>query len=82
MPARAVSLGSFTATSGAIAVEEASGFRLTLQVGEGDLSRNFRVLGLHGFRQQHGELEPTQPWVGTREPPPADAITPVIALGR
>ncbi len=76
-----MSLGSFTATSGAIAVEEASSFRLTLQVGEGDLAQT-RVLACTAFANNTADFEPTQPWVGTKEPPPADAITPVIALGR
>ncbi len=81
VPPRAVSLGSFTAASGAIAVQEASSFRLTLQVGEGDLAQT-RVLGCTAFANNTADFEPTQPWVGTKEPPLADAITPVIALGR
>jgi hypothetical protein len=81
VPARAVSLGSFTATSGAIAVEETSSFRLTLHVGDGDQAQT-RVLACTAFANNTADFEPTHPWVGTKEPPLADAITPVIALGR
>jgi hypothetical protein len=81
VPARAVGLGTFTAASKAIAVEEASGFALTLEVGQGGQAQT-RVLACRTFANATPDFVPAQPWVGTKEPPLADAITPVIALGR
>ena len=80
VPARPVSLGTFTASSAAVAVEEASRFRLTLEVGQGSQAQT-RVLACTAFANNTPDFEPAQPWVGTKEPPFADAITPVIALG-
>ncbi|MGD0983996.1 MAG: hypothetical protein ABSA65_09285 [Acidimicrobiales bacterium] len=81
VPARAVGLGTFTARTRAIAVEEASRFRLTLEVGQGSQAQT-RVLACTAFANSTKDFEPAQPWVGTKEPPFADAITPVIALAR
>ena len=81
VPARAVGLGIFTAASKAIAVEEESGFALTLEVGQGGQAQT-RVLACRAFANATPDFVPAQPWVGTKEPPLADAITPVIALGR
>ena len=65
----------------AIAVEEASGFALTLEVGQRGQAQT-RVLACRTFANATPDFVPAQPWVGTKEPPLADAITPVIALGR
>jgi hypothetical protein len=81
VPAGPVSLGAFTANSGSIAVEEASRFRLTLEVGQGSQAQT-RILACTAFANDTRDFQPAQPWVGTREPPFADAITPVIALAR
>ncbi len=81
VPARPVSLGTFTASSEAIAVEEASRFQLTLKVGQAAQAQT-RVLACTAFANTTPDFEPAQPWVGTKEPPFADAITPVIAVGR
>ena len=81
VPARAVGLGIFTAASKAIAVEEESGFALTLEVGQRGQAQT-RVLACRAFANATPDFVPAQPWVGTKEPPLADAITPVIALGR
>jgi len=62
-------------------VEETSRFRLSLTVGRGSKSQT-RVLACTAFANATKDFEPAQPWVGTKEPPFADAITPVIALGR
>ncbi|MGA3215670.1 MAG: hypothetical protein ABSD97_08280 [Acidimicrobiales bacterium] len=80
VPAHAVRLGTFTARAATIAVEEASRFRLTLTVGRG-AQADTRVLACTAFANSTRDFDPAQPWVGTKEPPPADAITPVIALG-
>jgi hypothetical protein len=79
VPARAANLGTFAASSQAIAVEEGSQFRLTLEVGKGGDAQT-RVLACTAFANSTRDFEPAQPWVGTKEPPLADAITPVIAL--
>jgi hypothetical protein len=81
VPARPVSLGTFTANTRPIAVEEASRFRLTLEVGQGSQAQT-RILACTAFANDTRDFQPSQPWVGTKEPPFADAITPVIALGR
>ncbi|MGO9963685.1 MAG: hypothetical protein ACLPUG_09700 [Acidimicrobiales bacterium] len=81
VPARPVSLGAFKADTLSIAVEEASRFRLTLEVGQGTQAQT-RVLACTAFANNTPDFQPAQPWVGTKEPPFADAITPVIALGR
>jgi hypothetical protein len=81
VPAPSATLGTFTASNKAIAVEEASRFRLTLTVGKGSAAQT-RVLACTAFTNATPDFEPAQPWVGTKEPPPADAITPVIAIGR
>jgi hypothetical protein len=81
VPARATTLGTFTATSKAIAVEQASRFDLTLKVGKGKFAQT-RVLACTAFAHNTRDFEPAQPWVGTKEPPVAGTITPVIALGR
>jgi len=81
VPVRAVSLGEFTAGSRAIAVEEASRFRLTLEVGKGSQAQT-RILACTAFANDTQDFVPDQPWVGTKEPPFARAITPVIALAR
>jgi hypothetical protein len=79
VPAHPAGLGTFTATSRAVAAEEASRFVLTLEVGRGGQAQT-RVLTCTAFANATADFEPAQPWVGTGEPPPADAITPVIAL--
>ncbi len=81
VPARAANLGTFVASTEAIAVEEESRFRLTLEVGKGANAQT-RVLACTAFANATKDFEPAQPWVGTKEPPLADAITPVIALAR
>jgi len=81
VPGRAVSLGVFTATAKALVVEEASRFQLTLEVGKGSQAET-RVLACTAFANATQDFVRSQPWVGTKEPPPADAIIPVIALGR
>ena len=81
VPARGASLGLLTATSKAIVVEEASKFRLTLTVGTGNKAQT-RVLACTAFANATRDFQPAQPWVGTKEPPLADAITPVVGLGR
>ena len=81
VPARPVSLGAFTANTQSLAVEEASRFRLTLEVGQGSQAQT-RILACTAFANDTRDFQPSQPWVGTKEPPFADAITPVIALGR
>jgi hypothetical protein len=79
VPARPARLGSFTATSAGIAVEEASRFVLTLEVGQGSQAQT-RVLSCTAFANATNDFDPAQPWVGTKEPPFSDAIVPVIAL--
>ncbi|MGA2530755.1 MAG: hypothetical protein ABSG36_16560 [Acidimicrobiales bacterium] len=81
VPSRGASLGAFKATSKSIGVEEASRFRLSLTVGKGREAQT-RVLACTAFSNTRRDFEPSQPWVGTKEPPLRDAITPVIALGR
>ena len=81
VPARGASLGLLTATSKAIVVEEASKFKLTLTVGAGHKAQT-RVLACTAFANATRDFQPAQPWVGTKEPPLADAITPVVGLGR
>jgi hypothetical protein len=81
VPARSATLGTFSASAKAIAVEEASKFRLTLTVGRGAQAET-RVLACVAFANDTRDFEPAQPWVGTKEPPLTDSITPVIALER
>jgi hypothetical protein len=81
VPVRPAGLGTFTATSRAVAVEEASRLVLTLEVGRGSQAQT-RVLTCTAFANTTADFEPASPWVGTKEPPFTDAITPVIALGR
>ena len=81
VPARAASLGTFTARANTLAVVEASRFKLTLTVGHGAQAET-RILACTAFANATQDFAPAQPWVGTKEPPPSDAITPVIALGR
>jgi hypothetical protein len=78
VPVHGVSLGTFSASSKVIAVEEASRFQLTLTVGRGS-GQQTRVLACTAFANNTRDFEPAQPWVGTKEPPFADAIVPVIA---
>ena len=80
VPVHATGLGAFTATSQTIAVEEASRFVLTLEVGQGGQAQT-RVLTCTAFANATPDFDRAHPWVGTKEPPLADAITPVIALG-
>ena len=49
-------------------------------VGKGTQAET-RVLTCEAFANNTRDFEPAQPWVGTKEPPLAEAITPVIALG-
>jgi hypothetical protein len=81
VPTHPASLGDFTATSASTIVEEASRFQLTLVVGSG-AQADKRVLACTAFANGTADFEPSQPWVGTKEPPISDAITPVIAVGR
>jgi hypothetical protein len=69
VPGRAVSLGVFTATAKAIVVEEASRFQLTLEVGKGSQAET-RVLACTAFANATQDFVRSQPWVGTKEPPP------------
>jgi hypothetical protein len=78
VPARAAQLGTFSATSPAITVEEASRFVLALEVGRGSQAQT-RVLTCTAFVNTTPDFERATPWVGTKEPPLTDAITPVIA---
>ena len=81
VPSRGAALGLFAATSKAITVEEASQFRLTLTVGSGKRAQT-RILACTAFANATRDSQTTAAWVGTKEPPLADAIKPVIALGR
>lgn len=81
VPVHPAGLGTFTATSQAVTVEEASRFLLTLEVDRGGQAQT-RAPTCTAFANATPDFEPAHPWVGTREPPLADAITPVIALGR
>jgi hypothetical protein len=81
VPARGADLGTFTASSSTAVVQEASRFRLSLTVGRGRNAQT-RVLACTAFADATRDFQPSQPWVGTKEPPFSDAITPVIALGR
>ncbi len=81
VPLHPAGLGAFTARSRTLAVEEASRFILTLTVGHGK-GADTRVLTCTAFPNATRDFELAQPWVGTKEPPLAQAITPVIALGR
>jgi hypothetical protein len=80
VPSHGANLGTFAATAKTVVVEEASRFRLTLTVGKGTQAET-RVLTCEAFANNTRDFEPAQPWVGTKEPPLAEAITPVIALG-
>ena len=80
VPGNPATLGTFTASSAPVAVEEGSSFRLTLKVGQGKGAET-RVLGCRAFPNATADTKQGQPWLGTGEPPIADAIRPVIALG-
>jgi hypothetical protein len=78
VPVHGALLGTFSASSNIITVEEASRFQLTLTVGRGS-GQQTRVLACTAFANNTRDFEPAQPWVGTKEPSFGDAIVPVIA---
>jgi len=80
VPKAGANLGTYAASSKLIAVEEASRFTLTLTVGRGSGAQT-RVLSCTAFANNTPDFEPSQPWVGTKEPPFADSIVPIIARG-